>query len=313
MQAPGATTGGPQGLARAWRRARDLFRRHEEAAVAGLFLAPDVLGLAIFVGAPILFALYVSFFRWDGLSPRVWAGADNYRQLLADPKWWSSLEITGSFVLLHVPLLFGASLALALLVNRKLRGRDFFRTAYFGPVAISLVIMSILWGYILEPSFGVLNYTLGLVGIGPQPWLSSVGQALPTLVAISAWKFMGYYMVIFLAGLQNIPEEYYEAARVDGAGAWRTFWSLTLPLLKPVSFFVLVIIMIRSFQVFDQVYVLTQGGPAYSTYVVVYYIYELAFRFMRLGYASGASVALFLLLLVLTVAANRLFRSGAVD
>jgi multiple sugar transport system permease protein len=281
--------------------------------VAAAFLAPDVLGLALFVGAPVIFAVWVSLHGWDGLAPMRWVGMGNYRQLLADPRWWASVRVTAGFVLLHVPLLLLASLGLALLVDRRLPGRDLFRTAYFVPVAISLVIMSVLWGYILEPSFGVLNYLLGLVGIGPQPWLSSVGQALPTLVAISAWKFMGYYMVIFLAGLQNIPAEYYEAARVDGAGRWATFRSLTLPLLKPVTFFVLVIIMIRSFQVFDQVYVLTQGGPAYATYVVVYYVYELAFRFMRLGYASAASVALFLLLLVLTALANRLFRSGAVD
>jgi multiple sugar transport system permease protein len=296
-----------------WQRSRALLRRHEEATIAALFLTPDVLGLVLFVAVPVLFAGYVSLFRWDGLGQMAWVGSENYRQLSADPKWWASLRVTGVFAVLHVPLLLVASLALALLVNRKIRARNMFRIAYFVPVAISLVIMSILWGYILEPSFGVLNYLLGLLGVGPQPWLSSVEQALPTLVAISAWKFMGYYMIIFLAGLHAIPGEYYEAARVDGAGRWQTFWSLTLPLLKPVTFFVLVIIIIRSFQVFDQVYVLTQGGPAYSTYVVVYYIYELAFRHMKLGYAAAASVVLFAILLVLTLIANRLFRSGSVD
>jgi multiple sugar transport system permease protein len=300
-------------MIRLWQRSRARLRRYEETTVAALFLTPDILGLVLFVVVPVLFAVYVSLFRWDGLGQMAWVGSENYRQLWADPKWWSSLQVTGVFAVLHVPLLLVASLGLALLVNRKIRARTFFRTAYFVPVAISLVIMSILWGYILEPSFGVLNYLLGLLGIPPQPWLSSVEQALPTLVAISAWKFMGYYMVIFLAGLQAIPGEYYEAARVDGAGRWQTFRSLTLPLLKPVTFFVLVIIIIRSFQIFDQVYVLTQGGPAYSTYVIVYYIYELAFRHMKLGYASAASVVLFALLLVLTLIANRLFRSGAVD
>lgn len=283
-------------------------RSSTEAAWAYLFLAPDVLGLVIFVVGPALYAFYLSLHDWNPFGAPAFAGLENYAALMSDSRFWKALRTTSLYVVMYVPAVFTLSLALALLVQQRLPGIGLFRTAYFVPVATSLVVVSIVWNYMFESSYGFLNYLLGLIGIPPQRWIGSTSQALPSVALVGVWKQMGYYMVIFLAGLQDIPRELYEAARVDGASGFQAFRHITWPLLAPTRLFVVVTLLIGSFQVFDQVYVMTRGGPAYATYVLMMYIYETAFRFSRLGYAAAMTFVLFILILMMTLLQMRVIR-----
>jgi multiple sugar transport system permease protein len=293
----------PEERIRWWRT-----RRGEQRLVGYGFLLPDVLGLAIFVGLPIAGAFYISFHDWSGIGERTFNGIDNYRTLLADRFFLDSLRITAIYTFSFVPLLFALALGLALLVNQGLKATGFFRSAYFVPFMVSLVVASIVWQFILHERAGVLNSMIGAVGIDPQPWLGSTRLALVSVIIVTLWQGVGYSMIIFLAGLQDIPRDYYEAATVDGANAVHQFRKITLPLLKPTSVFVLIISFISAFQLFDPIFVLTGGGPANATTTAVFYIYETAFQFLQLGYASALSVALFLIILVFTVLQLRIFR-----
>jgi multiple sugar transport system permease protein len=292
------------GEASRWR----LSRRAEERLVGYAFLLPDLLGLAIFVALPILGGVWVSLHDWSGLGEAVFIGLDNYLELLSDTLFLDSLRITVTYVVLFVPLLYVIALGLALLVNQRLKLSGFFRSAYFMPVMVSLVVASVIWSFIFQERAGVLNAILGRVGLEPQPWLGSTQLALISVVIVSLWQGVGYSMIIFLAGLQDIPGEFYDAAKVDGANAWQRFWRITLPLLKPTSVFVVITSFIGSFQVFDPVYVLTSGGPAGATSATVYYIYENAFEFLRIGYASALAVALFAIIFIFTMLQLRWFR-----
>ena len=293
----------PEERIRWWRT-----RRGEQRLVGYGFLLPDVLGLAIFVGLPIAGAFYISFHDWSGIGERTFNGFENYRTLLADQFFLDSLRITAIYTFSFVPLLFALALGLALLVNQGLKATGFFRSAYFVPFMVSLVVASIVWQFILHERAGVLNSMIGAVGIDPQPWLGSTRLALVSVIIVTLWQGVGYSMIIFLAGLQDIPRDYYEAATVDGANAAQQFRKITLPLLKPTSVFVLIISFISAFQLFDPIFVLTGGGPANATTTAVFYIYETAFQFLQLGYASALSVALFLIILVFTVLQLRIFR-----
>ena len=283
-------------------------RRGEERLVGYAFLVPDVLGLAIFVGLPIAGAFYISFHSWSGIGERSFNGLDNYRSLLDDPFFVDSLKITAIYTFTFVPLLFVSALGLALLVNQRLQLAGAFRSAYFLPFMISLVVASVVWAFVLQERGGILNELIGLVGIDPQPWLGSTRLALVSIVIVTLWQGVGYSMIIFLAGLQDIPRDYYEAATIDGANAWQRFRRVTLPLLKPTSVFVLIISFISAFQLFDPIFVLTGGGPAGATTTAVFYIYETAFEFLQLGYASALSVVLFAIILVFTLVQLRIFR-----
>lgn len=285
--------------------------RRRELLTAYGFLLPDALGLLIFVVAPIGYALVISLHEWNALSPMRWTGLDNYRRLLRDPQFWSSLRVTVTYALAYVPLVFGLSLALALLVHRRLPLMPFFRTLFFVPVVLSLVVSSLMWKFILDERVGLLNYLLGLVGLEPRAWLGSVELALPSVILVSVWIQMGYFMVIFLAGLQDIPRMYHDAAAIDGAGPWRTFRHVTFPLLRPTSLFVVVILLIQAFQVFDQIWVITKGGPANATQATVVYIYQQAFQYLNLGYGSALAFALFLVIVGFSALQFRLFRSDA--
>jgi len=207
-----------------------------------------------------------------------------------------------------VPLLYVCSLGLALLVNAKLHFTGLFRMAYFLPFMFSLAISSVVWTLLLDERLGPVNVALGWVGIDGQPWLGSEKLALASVVMVTLWQGVGFGMIIFLAGLQDIPASYYEAAVVDGAGAWRRFISITMPLLKPTTAFVLVISFISALQVFDPIYIMTQGGPANSTTTAVFYIYQQGFKFLQFGYASALSVVLFAIILVFTLVQLRVFR-----
>jgi multiple sugar transport system permease protein len=286
-------------------------RRGEQRLVGYGFLLPDVLGLAIFVGLPVAGAFYISFHDWSGIGERTFSGIENYRTLLADRFFLDALQITAIYTFSFVPLLFALALGLALLVNQGLKATGFFRSAYFVPFMVSLVVASVVWQFILHERAGVLNSMVGTIGIDPQPWLGSTRLALVSVIIVTLWQGVGYSMIIFLAGLQDIPRDYYEAATVDGANAFQRFRRITLPLLKPTSVFVLVISFISAFQLFDPIFVLTQGGPANATTTAVFYIYETAFEFLQLGYASALSVALFLIILVFTLVQLRIFRHEA--
>jgi multiple sugar transport system permease protein len=283
-------------------------RRGQQWLVGYGFLLPDVIGLAVFVGLPILGAFYLSFHDWTGIGVREFSGLDNYETLIQDKAFLHSLKITAIYTFSFVPLLYVFALALALLVNQGLALTGFLRSAFFAPFMVSVVVASVVWSFMLQDPAGAVNAIIGLFGIEPQPWLGSTRFALISVILVTLWQAVGYSMIIFLAGLQDIPSVYYEAARLDGAGAWARFRHITLPLLKPTSVFVLIIAFIGAFQLFDPIFVMTQGGPADATTTTVYYIYETAFEFLQLGYASALSVALFAIILVVSLVQLRLFR-----
>jgi ABC-type sugar transport system permease subunit len=272
------------------------------------FLLPDLLGLTVFVALPIAGAFYISFHDWTGIGAQRWSGLSNYTALIHDQAFLQSLKITAIYTVSFVPLLYAIALGLALLVNQGLRLTGFLRSAFFAPFMVSLVVGSIVWSFMLQDPAGVVNSIIGLFGIAPQPWLGSTKLALVSVILVTLWQAVGYSMIIFLAGLQDIPSVYYEAARVDGAGAWRRFRSITLPLLKPTSAFVILISLIGAFQLFDPIFVMTQGGPANATTTAVFYIYQQAFQFLQFGYASALSVALFAIILVFSVVHLKLLR-----
>jgi multiple sugar transport system permease protein len=291
-------------------------QEREQHILGYLFLLPDLIGLGVFWIAPMIFLFYLSLHEWTGLSPATRIGLQNYVELMGDELWWKSVRVTIIYLAAFVPLVVIVPLLLAVLLNTEIRGRNWFRTGFFVPFAIPMVIAAVAWAFMLDPGFGVVNYILRWIlnlplirefgwHLPSQMWLASMSQALPVVIFVGIWKFVGFYMIIFLAGLQDIPAEYYEAAMIDGANAWRLFRDVTVPLLRPVITFVLLIAAFRAFQVFDQVYVMTSGGPFYSTYTMMYFIYLKGFRFFRFGYAAAASVLMFGMILIFTLAQFR--------
>ncbi len=293
---------GPAGLAllRWVEGMRERPRTLRETVTAWGFLAPAALHLAVFSFAPMLFALYLSVHRWSPIEPvRPFVGLANFLDIARDPLVWISLRNTVLYTL-HVPVAMALALAIALALTSSGRLVRVARTAFFLPYVSSVVAVALVWQWMYHPDFGLLNYALRFMGLGPLDWLGNPRTALVAVMGISIWVQVGYQMVVFLAGLQGIPKEYLDAARVDGAGAWRRFWRITFPLLKPVTLFVLVTGIITSFQVFTFVYVLTDGGPLHATDVIVYRIYQIAWEFLQFGRASALALLLFLLLLGLT-------------
>lgn len=282
---------------------RGLSRKHREWLAAALFVAPDVLGLLVFLGVPMVLALGLGFFEVSGFGGISFAGLANYKKMLADPLFFDSLRVTVTYVVGFVVGVFVVSLGLALLVQQKIPFVGFFRSMFFLPHVVSLVVVGLVWQFMLTDGVGVANQVLEAVGIGGRSWLGDPQLALGTVVLVSIWFFMGYYMIIFLAGLQEIPREYYDAAKIDGARSWQLFRHITWPLLKPTSFFVLLVSTITGvagLQAFDLIYVMTKGGPANSTSLGIFYIYQQAFQFNDYGYAAAMSSFLVLLLLAAT-------------
>lgn len=279
-----------------------LTRRKERKRLAtGLaFLSPSIIHLAIFVVTPLIFALYLAFHKWNILLPeKPFVGLENFREMLHDRQFWNALKNTAIYSL-HVPVGMSISLLLAVTLNQKIRGVNFFRTLFFLPSVSSFVAIALLWTWIYDPQFGLVNYVLSLIGVKPLGWLTDPSTALIAIMIMSIWMVIGYQMVIFLAGLQGIPEHLYEAARMDGASRWVQFRRITLPLLTPTTFFVLVTSMIGSFQVFSSIYVMTRGGPMRSTDVVVFHIYQNAWEYLNIGYASAMSWVLFIIIVGIT-------------
>jgi multiple sugar transport system permease protein len=274
-----------------------------------LYLLPTLIGLILFSAGAVAGSLLLSFTRWDMVSPPEWIWLGNYAGLLQSTLFWEVFRTTFLFVLFAVPLSVVCSLALALLVNTQVRGIALFRTAYFLPVVSSMIAVALVWSWIFNPEYGLLNYFLHVVfGIQGPAWFEDTFWALPALVLVTVWKGLGYSMVIFLAGLQNIPQELYDAATIDGAGTCRKFMRITLPVLSPTTFFVLVITLINAFQVFEQTYVLTRGGPANATLTLSYYIYQNAFQYFQMGKAAATSYVLFAIIFAVTLLQFRIQR-----
>ena len=283
-------------------------RRHEEARFAWLSLAPALTFFAVFVGFPVVYSFYLSFHDWNMMTPRPdWVGLENYTALLRDELFIRSLIQTTLFTAGITGCIVVLSLATALLLDQRLRRIGLYRTIYYLPAVTSVVAIGIVWLWIFDPQFGLINQTLRAVGvIGPR-WLSDQRLALTALIITAAWRNVGYFATFFLAGLQGIDTMYYEAAHIDGAGAWGSFRRITLPLLRPTMLFVVIISVILSFQVFALVYVMTGGGPAGSTSVIVFYLYQQAFTYFRMGYASAVGYVLFVIVFVLTLLQFKLF------
>lgn len=276
-----------------------------------VFLAPGLGGLALFFLFPLLFAFVMSLMTISLVNPdnAAWTGFSNYREIFGDPTFVRSLWNTILYAIIQTPLQTILGLSLALLVKKKLAGIGFFRTLYYLPVVISMVVASVIWRIAYAPEGGLINAFLNFFGIDSQPFLTSTFQALPSVAGMLAWKWVGFSMIIFLAGLQNIPEDMYEAARLDGAGRWKQFLNVTLPLLKRTMLFVVVINTINSFKLFTPIMLITQGGPNDSTTVLVYYIYKEAFQYFSLGTASAGAVILFGIILMVLIAQFRIFQS----
>lgn len=271
-----------------------------------VLLLPSLIGMGAFYLLPVAASLVLSFAEWDLLTPIKWIGLDNYAAILNDGTMWQALRNTILFILGYLPSVVVLGLALALLLNRRLKGRAIFRAIYFVPVVTSWVAVSLIWKWLLNPQYGLINYGLSLIGIKGPGWLFDPSWALPGVILTSIWKDMGFVTVIYLAGLQEIPEHLFEAAALDGATPWQRFRTITWPMLAPTTFFVTTISLISSFQVFDQVWIMTQGGPAGATSTMVELIYKNAFSYSKMGYASAISWVLFLFIFTVTIAQNRL-------
>ena len=265
------------------------------------FIAPNVVLFSLFSFAPLIYAIYISFHDWSLIGDPEWLGGANYRRLVADPLFWQSLANTGAYALGTVPTSMALGLALALGLNRRMPGRTLLRSVYFLPVVISAVATGTIAAWLFNDNYGVINAALVRLGVGRVAWLSSPGWALPSLVIATLWVRVGFNMVVYLAALQSIPAVYYEAARIDGASALSQFRHVTLPLLGPATFLLLVLDVINSFQVFDLIYVMTGGGPGFSTTMAVQYIFNSAFVTSEMGYASAMGVALYALILLFTI------------
>ncbi|MGQ0641124.1 MAG: carbohydrate ABC transporter permease [Gemmatimonadaceae bacterium] len=286
-------------------------------AAAWIFVAPALALIGVFFLLPIAAALLLSLTDFDiyaigDLANARFVGLRNYARLLETPLFWKALGNTFYFALVGGPLSIAASLGAALLLNHKLvRLKGLFRTIYFAPFVTTLVAVAIVWRYLYHTRYGLINYALGALGIAPIDWLGDPTWAMPAIIVMAVWKNFGYNMLIFIAGLQSIPEELYEAAHLDGAGAWQRFRNITLPMLAPTFVFVGVITMIGYFQLFAEPYVMTQGGPLRSTTSVVLFMYEEGFRWWRMGFAAAVAFVLFGIILFWTLLQARMQRRAA--
>jgi multiple sugar transport system permease protein len=274
--------------------------KRREAIAAYIFLAPFLILFSIFVVRAVVSAVQFSFYDWQILKPvRPFIGFDNYTELLNDSVWWTSLQNTAAFTLMTVTGTTIVALLSAVAVTQPIKGQGFFRVLLYMPSLFSVGAVGLIWVWLLNTQFGVINYFLSFIGIRPINWLGDPALVLPALSLTTIWWGFGFPMLIFIAGLQGIPESLYEAARIDGANGWQIFFRITLPLLRPTILFVTVTGVISHFQVFGQILILTGGGPGRSSYTVIYYLYEAAWRAFRMGY--GAAVAVVLAIIISTI------------
>lgn len=275
------------------------------AVIAYVFILPYVAFFTIFRIIPALYGIVLSFGDYGLSGTFELLGLDNYERLFADPLFWNALKVTGLYAAIAIPVTVAISVAMAQLCNRALRGMSFYRSIFFLPVVTSPVLSGLIFIWIFSAD-GPINSVLALVGITPGSWLQHNGLVLPALALVSAWMNFGYNMLILLAGMLAIPQDYYEAAQLDGAGPWRRFRSITLPLLKPALFFVLILETVKSFQAFDTIYVMTGGGPVRSSYTLTFMVYDQGFGYFDFGYASAAGVVLLVITLVFSLIQRRI-------
>ncbi|HVL24857.1 MAG TPA: sugar ABC transporter permease [Thermomicrobiales bacterium] len=303
-----AAQGGLFGLSRPARKPKPL---GESQARTGLvFIAPAMFLFAVFVILPAVTAFYLSFTEYDILRPARWVGLDNYRRLLDDSLFHRGLRNVTLYTAIYVPSMIAVSLLLASALNRKRPGVVFFRAIYYLPVVTSPVAASTVWMWLLNKDFGVVNQLLGTIGINGPAWLANSRTALYAIIIVTLWQGIGGNMIIYLAGLQGVPNELYEAARLDGANAVQTFRDITWPMLRTTTLFVVTVTLIGSFQLFDQAYVMTQGGPGYATLTPVYHIYSTGFERLQMGYASSQAFIVFLVILFVTIIQLRINREN---
>ena len=285
--------------------------RHREALAGYLFILPTMLGYTTFIIGPILAAIGLSFTSYDLLTPPKFASLSHYIDLIGDPRLRVVYANTIFFTVFAVAFNVGVGLLLAVLINRRMPGplKYLFRTAYFFPVLVALVYSSIIWQFLYQKDTGIINYYLGTLNVAAIPWLSGRQWVMPSIIIMDVWKNTGFAMLVFLAGLQNIPQVYYEAAQIDGANRWQIFWGITLPLISPTLFFNLIIFMIGALQVFDSIIVLTAGGPGDASRSIVMYITEKALQSFDMGYASAVAITLFVLIIIMTLVQFRISRS----
>lgn len=286
-------------------------KRREQARTAYLFIGFPLLLFGVFTFIPILFAFFISFYDWNLLIPeKTFVGLGNYIELFQDEVFLIAIKNTVVYTVGVVPIQTFLSLFLAFIMNQKLKGRAFFRVAFYIPAVTSSVVTSIIFIWIYSKP-GLLNYLLSLVGIEGTDWLTNPDTALFAIMALNIWTTSGYFMVSFLAGLQSIPASLYEAAEIDGASQWTQFWKITVPMVRPVTYFVLVLGLIGCFQVFDQIYVMSAGGPVNSTTTMSYFVYNNAFKYFRLGYGAAGAVVLALIIFAATYIQKKYFPSEA--
>lgn len=290
-----------------------LSAKHREWIAGYLFVLPDALGLLLFLGVPMGLSLLLGLFEVNGFGAYRFVGTANYARMMRDPLFWSAARVTALYAVMLVPLLYVTGLGLALLVQKTNRFNAVMRSMFFAPHMVSLVVVALVWQFMVVDKIGVINKITPVLGISGISFLGDPQFALITVVFVSLWFLMGFYMLIFLGGLQDIPEQYYEAAKIDGAGPVARFWHITLPLLKPTSFFVIMVSMVAAVagaQAFDIIYVMTKGGPANSTAVLIVYIYQQAFAFGAFGYAAAMSSILVVVLMLVTVIFFVMTRGG---
>jgi multiple sugar transport system permease protein len=285
---------------------------NEEAIIGLLFILPAMIGFCLFYLYPTIRGLMISTTQWNLLSDPKSVGLENYQTMLNDPAFWNALKSTVLYVIYNIPVQTVIGLFLAVAMDRFARS-IFVRGALILPYLLSNVIAAMIWVWLLDPLLGTVNAFLGLFGIPHIAFLGDASTAMPSVAFINIWRHMGLTAILFYAGLQGIPKSVYEAATIDGSSEWTTFWKITLPLLRPVTVFVLVTSIVGSFQIFDTVAVATQGGPVDATRVLVYYIYDNAFKFFKMGYATALSMTLFALLIVFSIIQLRLFRADQSD
>jgi multiple sugar transport system permease protein len=269
-------------------------------AVTGyLFISPFILGVMLWVVYPAGMAAWLAFHQWNLITPPKFVGLANFQTMFADPLFWQSIKVTFTFTFISVPLSLTFSFLLALLINTKVKGLAFFRTAFYLPSIVPAVASAVLFAWIFNTDFGLLNAGLNIFGINKIAWLQQPKYALPALILMSLWS-VGAAMIIFLAGLQGIDDVYYEAAKIDGAGGWHQLIHITIPMMSSVIFFNLILGVINSFQVFTAGYLITNGGPQNSTLFFVLHLYNVGFRYLKMGYAAALSWVLFFIILVFT-------------
>ncbi|MGQ9556116.1 MAG: carbohydrate ABC transporter permease [Anaerolineae bacterium] len=273
------------------------------------FLLPTIIGFFVFISGPVVAAFILGFTKWDLLTPPKWVGLGNYSDMFTKmPLFWKTMGNTFYYTILFIVPGVVLPLLVAVFMNQKARAISIYRSVFFLPVVTSTVAVALVWFWLYNPEFGLINYFLDMVGIKGPLWLAHPKTAMPSIVIMSIWKGLGYTMVIYLAGLQGVPQELYEAAAIDGAGRWGRHRYVTLPLLTPTIFFVVVTTVMGSLQVFEQTYMLTGGGPAYSTTTLSWYIYVQAFQWMHMGFSCALAYVLFFIILVLTLIQFRLQR-----